>query len=102
MTRSGLSIFLSRGWRLATMSALLLAGSSAYALAYSPVVAAQSAAPALPRVKFGKTGITRLIIGSNPFYGYSHFNRILDHEIDGRNLVGDEFDGIERDARTSR
>src|ERR1700681_3438694 len=45
MTRSGLSTFLSRGWRLATMSALLLAGSSAYALAYSPVAAAQSAAP---------------------------------------------------------
>jgi len=45
MSRSGLSTFLSRGWRLATMSALLLAGSSAYALAYSPVAAAQSAAP---------------------------------------------------------
>ena len=45
MTRSGLSTFLSRGWRLATMSALLLAGTSAYALAYSPVAAAQSAAP---------------------------------------------------------
>ena len=30
---------------LATLSALLLAGSSAYALAYSPVAAAQSAAP---------------------------------------------------------
>jgi hypothetical protein len=34
--------------------------------------------PLLPVVKFGKTEITRLIIGSNPFYGYSHFNRILD------------------------
>src|SRR4029077_15165159 len=45
MSRSGLSTLLSRGWRLATMSALLLAGSSAYALAYSPVAAAQSAAP---------------------------------------------------------
>jgi hypothetical protein len=35
-------------------------------------------APMLPTVKFGKADITRLIIGSNPFYGYSHFNRILD------------------------
>jgi hypothetical protein len=35
-------------------------------------------APLLPTVKFGKAEITRLIIGSNPFYGYSHFNRILD------------------------
>src|SRR5579863_2838406 len=34
--------------------------------------------PRLPTVRFGKTDITRLIIGSNPFYGYSHFNRILD------------------------
>jgi hypothetical protein len=40
--------------------------------------AATSAEPLLPTVKFGKTQITRLIIGSNPFYGYSHFNRILD------------------------
>jgi hypothetical protein len=34
--------------------------------------------PRLPTVKFGKTEVTRLIIGSNPFYGYSHFNRIFD------------------------
>jgi hypothetical protein len=38
----------------------------------------QSAPPLLPTVKFGKFEITRLIIGSNPFYGYSHFNRTLD------------------------
>jgi hypothetical protein len=35
-------------------------------------------APPLPKVKFGNDQITRLIIGSNPFYGYSHFNRTLD------------------------
>lgn len=40
--------------------------------------ASAEAAPLLPAVKFGKANITRLIIGSNPFYGYSHFNRILD------------------------
>src|SRR3954462_14477200 len=34
--------------------------------------------PPIPTVKFGKTEITRLILGSNPFYGYSHFNRTLD------------------------
>ena len=43
-------------------------------------VTAQAASP-LPTVKFGKTDITRLIIGSNPFYGYSHFNRILDQTM---------------------
>jgi hypothetical protein len=35
----------------------------------------------LPTVKFGKAEVTRLIIGSNPFYGYSHFNRILDQTM---------------------
>jgi hypothetical protein len=35
------------------------------------------AAPALPAVKFGTAEVSRLIIGSNPFYGYSHFNSIL-------------------------
>lgn len=40
--------------------------------------AAQTEAATLPKVKFGKHEITRLIVGSNPFYGYSHFNRILD------------------------
>ncbi len=32
----------------------------------------------LPKVKFREHEITRLIIGSNPFYGYSHFNSTLD------------------------
>jgi hypothetical protein len=40
-----------------------------------------SAAPLLPTVRFGKTNITRLIVGSNPLYGYSHFNRILDQHM---------------------
>ncbi len=35
----------------------------------------------LPTVKFGKYEITRMIVGSNPFYGYSHFNRILDQTM---------------------
>jgi hypothetical protein len=40
--------------------------------------AGQTESATLPKVKFGKHEITRLIVGSNPFYGYSHFNRILD------------------------
>ncbi len=40
--------------------------------------AAAEPAPPIPTVRFGKTQITRLIIGSNPFYGYSHANRALD------------------------
>jgi hypothetical protein len=34
---------------------------------------------ALPKVKFGESEVTRLAIGSNPFYGYSHFNSILNN-----------------------
>ncbi len=43
-----------------------------------PAMASQNAPP-LPTVKFGGSHeITRLIIGTNPLMGYSHFNRILD------------------------
>lgn len=34
--------------------------------------------PLLPKVRFGEYEISRLVVGSNPFYGYSHFNHILD------------------------
>lgn len=50
-------------------------------MASGGVQAQSTAAPLLPTVKFGKTDITRLIVGSNPFYGYSHFNRILDQHM---------------------
>lgn len=39
--------------------------------------AAEPVAPRLPTVKLGKHEVTRLIIGGNPIYGYSHFNKIL-------------------------
>lgn len=35
----------------------------------------------LPRVKFHNAEITKLVIGSNPLYGYSHFNSILDRTM---------------------
>lgn len=38
---------------------------------------AAEAAPLLPTIKLGKHDITRLIIGGNPVYGYSHFNKLL-------------------------
>ncbi len=40
--------------------------------------AGQTESAPLPKVPFGKHQITRMVVGSNPFYGYSHFNRILD------------------------
>src|ERR1035441_1157555 len=48
------------------------------ALAPAAGKAAAQPVPPLPTVKFGKFEITRLIVGSNPFYGYSHFNHTLD------------------------
>ena len=41
---------------------------------------AESASPArqpLPTIKVGAHEVTRLIIGGNPIYGYSHFNHLL-------------------------
>lgn len=35
----------------------------------------------IPTVDFHGTRITRLLIGSNPLYGYSHFNSILDRTM---------------------
>jgi len=40
---------------------------------------AQEAATAgLPKVRFGQYEVSRLVVGCNPFYGYSHFNQLLD------------------------
>jgi hypothetical protein len=41
------------------------------------------AEPQLPTIKLGKHDVTRLIIGGNPIYGYSHFNKLLSqHQVD--------------------
>ncbi len=32
----------------------------------------------IPKVKFGEVEISRLVLGVNPFYGFSHFNRTYD------------------------
>jgi hypothetical protein len=56
------------------------AGLAAGAAVFSEI-SAQSAETAetkpLPTIKLGAHQVTRLIIGGNPIYGYSHFNRIL-------------------------
>jgi hypothetical protein len=49
------------------------------AAAGAPVAAGAAPAAPLPSVKFGpRHEISRLILGTNPLMGYSHFNRILD------------------------
>lgn len=46
--------------------------------AAAPLTAAE--AP-LPTVQFGRHKISRLVIGTNPLMGYSHFNQILDRTM---------------------
>jgi len=57
---------------MATTRRTFLQGAAA-----APAVAVS--APPLPAVKFGgKHEISRLVLGTNPMMGYSHFNRVLD------------------------
>jgi hypothetical protein len=64
------------------------AGLAACLSAATPPTAAAAdspdkAEPLLPTIKLGKHPVTRLIIGGNPIYGYSHFNRLLSqHQTD--------------------
>lgn len=61
------------------------AGAAAVLGATTASTAARAAPadPLLPTVKLGPHAITRLIIGGNPIYGYSHFNRLLSqHQSD--------------------
>jgi len=48
-----------------------------FLLGAAAVTAAAGVVPAIPTVRVGKAEISRLIIGSNPLYGYSHFNPLL-------------------------
>jgi hypothetical protein len=50
-----------------------------YAALAAGAPAAAQAAPDLqvPKMKFGKFEVSRLVVGCNPFYGYGHFNNIL-------------------------
>ena len=44
--------------------------------------AADAASPELlPTIKLGPHSVTRLIIGGNPIYGYSHFNKLLSQHM---------------------
>ena len=54
----------------------MAAGTAILSEASSSALAATSE-PLLPTIKLGRHELTRLIIGGNPIYGYSHFNRIL-------------------------
>ena len=58
-----------------------VAASSVAAL--TPAAAAESSPSLLPTIKLGPHNVTRLILGGNPIYGYSHFNNLFSkHMID--------------------
>ena len=54
---------------------------TAGALAGAPRARAEGAGATLPTVALGSHRVTRLIVGSNPIYGYSHFNRQYDQHM---------------------
>jgi len=69
----------------ATLAASL-AGATAAAPAQAPAgrdpfASAAASAPdaeiKVPKVKFGKVEISRMIVGTNQFYGFAHYNNIL-------------------------
>jgi hypothetical protein len=48
-------------------------------MAVGPLAGAQTPpAASLPKVRFGDVEISRMVMGSNQFYGFSHFNGLLD------------------------
>jgi len=55
---------------------LQTASAMAAGLMAAPLTGAEST-PALPTITLGPHRVTRLIVGSNQMYGYSHFNRLL-------------------------
>jgi hypothetical protein len=55
------------------------AASSVAALA--PAAAAEASSPLLPTIKLGPYNVTRLILGGNPIYGYSHFNKLFSQHM---------------------
>jgi hypothetical protein len=61
--------------------------SAALAATLSGAVSGQQRAPGdnprpqVPTMKFGKAEISRLVLGTNPFYGYSHYSGNLDHAM---------------------
>jgi hypothetical protein len=68
------------GRRSFLKQAAVAASSAAVATAAE---AGESSPSLLPTVKLGTHSVTRLILGANPIYGYSHFNKLLSqHQTD--------------------
>ena len=57
------------------------AGVAAGMAAVSSSIAREAEASLLPTVKLGQHQVTRLILGGNPIYGHSHFNRLFSQHM---------------------
>jgi len=57
-----------------------LTGLASYSRAQQPATPAPAGIQ-VPKMKFGGVEISRLVLGVNPFYGYSHYNRNLDETM---------------------
>jgi hypothetical protein len=57
------------------------AGIAAGLAAVSPGSAGDSQPALLPTIKLGPHAVTRLVLGGNPIYGYSHFNRLFSQHM---------------------
>src|SRR2546422_7916428 len=51
------------------------------ALNSAPAAQPQANNQTLPTIKLGAHAVSRLIIGGNPIYGYSHFNKLLSQHM---------------------
>jgi hypothetical protein len=57
------------------------AAAASSVAALTPAAAADDATSLLPTIKLGPYNVTRLILGGNPIYGYSHFNKLFSHHM---------------------
>lgn len=58
-----------------------LAGAAALAAGTGSAAAGEAAAKPMPTIKLGSLEVSRLILGSNPFWGYSHQSGDRDREM---------------------
>src|SRR5438128_4740429 len=58
-----------------------IAGLAAVNASPADATVGSQQAALLPTIKLGQHQITRLIVGGNPIYGHSHFNRLLSQHL---------------------
>ena len=67
--------------RVSTMTATAAAMSATTGRAEEEKPAAESLENLLPTIRMGKYRITKLVLGGNPIYGHSHFNRLYSQHL---------------------